>query len=129
MNLVTGLHHVSILVADLPRAQAFYQGILGLQASLDRPDLTFAGVWYDIGVIQIHLINLPNLPNPKSGLTRPVHGGRDRHIALTVNHMNELKNRLDRANIPYTLSRSGRNALFCRDPDDNGWELIAASGE
>ena len=126
MNLVTGLHHVSILVADLPRAQAFYQDILGLQASIDRPNLTFAGVWYDIGVIQIHLINLPN---PDSGLTRPAHGGRDRHIALTVRHMNELKNRLDRANIAYTLSSSGRNALFCRDPDDNGWELIAASGE
>jgi glyoxylase I family protein len=37
-----------------------------------------------------------------------------------------LKARLESAEIPFTLSRSGRRALFCRDPDQNGVELIAA---
>jgi glyoxylase I family protein len=32
--------------------------------------------------------------------------------------------RLDVAGIPYTLSRSGRRAIFCRDPDGNALELI-----
>jgi len=26
--------------------------------------------------------------------------------------------------VPYTLSRSGRRALFCRDPDGNAIELV-----
>lgn len=122
MNLLSRLQHVSMLVADVPRAQTFYQGILGLQANTERPDLEFDGVWYDIGAIQIHLLCLPD---PQSGLILPQHGGRDRHIALMVNDMDELKIRLERAHIPYTLSRSGRNALFCRDPDDNALEFIA----
>jgi glyoxylase I family protein len=31
---------------------------------------------------------------------------------------------LDGARIAYTLSRSGRAALFCRDPDGNALEFI-----
>jgi glyoxylase I family protein len=33
---------------------------------------------------------------------------------------------LDKADIDYTLSRSGRRALFCRDPDGNAIELVEA---
>ncbi|MHB1676946.1 MAG: VOC family protein [Sulfuriferula sp.] len=123
MNLVSTVHHVSILVADLPRAREFYEGLLGLLPNSSRPELAFDGIWYDIGATQIHLLCVPN---PEAGLVRPVHGGRDRHLALTVLHMDRLRARFDRANIPYTLSRSGRNALFCRDPDDNALEFIAA---
>jgi glyoxylase I family protein len=55
---------------------------------------------------------------------RPAHGGRDRHIALAVNHLTGLKQVLDQAGVAYTLSHSGRPALFCRDPDGNAIELI-----
>lgn len=122
MNLVTGMHHASVVVEDLPRARNFYEGILGLTPNSDRPALAFDGVWYDIAVWQIHLLCVPN---PEAGLKRPMHGGRDRHLALTVTDLNELRERLDRAHIPYTQSHSGRKALFCRDPDDNGLEFIA----
>jgi len=64
------------------------------------------------------------LPDPDAGSTRPGHGGRDRHIALAVRNMAALKSRLDAAGIPYTASRSGRAALFCRDPDANTLEFV-----
>jgi glyoxylase I family protein len=64
------------------------------------------------------------LPNPEAGLQRPQHGGRDRHVALAVSDLAELIERLNRAGIAYTLSSSGRRALFCRDPDGNALELI-----
>jgi len=35
-----------------------------------------------------------------------------------------LAGRLDAAGISYTPSRSGRAALFCRDPDGNALEFI-----
>ena len=124
MNLVTGMHHASLVVEDLPRARNFYEGILGLTPSPDRPALAFEGVWYDIAHWQIHLLCVPN---PEAGLKRPMHGGRDRHLALTVTDLNALRERLDRAHIPYTQSRSGRKALFCRDPDDNCLEFIAVT--
>ena len=74
-----------------------------------------------MGEQQIHLLELPN-PDPVEG--RPEHGGRDRHIAFHMDDIEELKQRLDKAGIAYTLSKSGRPALFCRDPDANALEFI-----
>ncbi len=121
MTDIVSLLHASLLVADLDRARAFYEGLLGLSPSPARPEMSFAGVWYDVGRGQIHLINLPN-PDPVSG--RPEHGGRDRHTALGVADWEALKARLDGAGVAYTLSRSGRRALFVRDPDGNALELV-----
>lgn len=121
MIRVTGFLHASLLVSDLGKARAFYEGVLGLSPSQDRPDLGFEGVWYAIGNQQIHLLALPN-PDPVSG--RPPHGGRDRHIALAVASIEQAMQAMDAAGIPYTQSRSGRAALFCRDPDGNAVELI-----
>lgn len=121
MTDIFSLLHASLLVADLHRARNFYEGILGLAPNPARPEMSFAGVWYDVGQGQIHLINLPN-PDPVQG--RPEHGGRDRHTALGVAAWEDLKTRLDAAGVPYTLSRSGRRALFVRDPDGNALELV-----
>lgn len=123
MIKLTQLLHASLLVADLDRARAFYEGLLGLSPSPSRPAMSFDGIWYDIGTAQIHLICLPN-PDPVEG--RPAHGGRDRHTALAVQGWAELKTELDAVGIGYTLSRSGRQALFIRDPDGNALELIDA---
>jgi hypothetical protein len=64
------------------------------------------------------------LPNPESGLSRPEHGGRDRHVALSVSDRSALLEKLERSGVAYTLSQSGRGAVFCRDPDCNAIEFI-----
>lgn len=115
------LHHVSLLVADTQRALQFYNGILGLPLDESRPELGFPGAWLRVGSQQIHLLELPS-PDPVAG--RPEHGGRDRHVAFAINDLASYQARLDTAGIPYTRSRSGRRALFCRDPDGNACELI-----
>jgi glyoxylase I family protein len=113
---------VSLLVSDTQRALDFYCGLLELPLDETRPDLGFPGAWLQLGTQQIHLLELPN-PDPLQG--RPQHGGRDRHTAFLVDDFEVVKKRLKQAGISYTLSRSGRQALFCRDPDQNGIELIA----
>lgn len=120
---VTRMHHASLLVADTARALAFYRDLLGLPLA-ERPDLGFPGAWLQVGAQQIHLLELPN-PDPQAG--RPDHVGRDRHLALAVDELDAMIARLERAGIPYTRSRSGRAAVFCRDPDGNGVELIAVA--
>jgi len=119
---IQSIHHVSLLVADTERALGFYRDLLGLEV-IERPPLNFPGAWLAIGEYQLHLLTLPN---PDIGAERPEHVGRDRHLALTVVGLDELEQRLQQANIPMTRSKSGRNAIFCRDPDGNGVELIAA---
>jgi len=121
-GVIRGFHHASVLVKDTRRALEFYSGVLGLEQNHDRPDLSYPGAWLDLGEGgQIHLIELPN-PDPVQG--RPAHGGRDRHTALTVSSLDRVTAELDAAKLPYTLSSSGRRALFCRDYDGNTLELI-----
>ncbi|MBI5330135.1 MAG: VOC family protein [Betaproteobacteria bacterium] len=119
--MITALLHASLLVSDLERARGFYEGVLGLSPNLTRPNMRFDGVWYDVGAGQIHLICLPN-PDPVAG--RPEHGGRDRHTALGVADLERMKARISAAGLPFSLSRSGRPALFVRDPDGNALELV-----
>jgi catechol 2,3-dioxygenase-like lactoylglutathione lyase family enzyme len=123
---ITSILHVSFLATDLERSRIFYETTLGLIPSSKRPDLGFPGVWYEID--QCQQIHLMQLHNPEVNLQRPLHGGRDRHVALSVNDLGELKQRLQAMDIPYTLSQSGRGALFCRDPEGNALEFIEVSG-
>lgn len=121
MSMVAGLHHVSLIVADTSRALAFYRDLLGLPLDPQRPDLGFGGAWLQLGPQQIHLLELPS-PDPVR--ERPEHGGRDRHVALSVTRLDELVARLSAAGVECRFSRSGRRAVFCRDPDGNAVELI-----
>jgi catechol 2,3-dioxygenase-like lactoylglutathione lyase family enzyme len=121
MSQIQRFHHASLIVADINRSRAFYEGILELPINPTRPALSYDGIWYDIGEQMIHLLVVPN---PEAGLVRPAHGGRDRHTALVVDDLDELVRRLEDAGIAYTLSQTGRRALFCRDPDDNAFEFM-----
>jgi glyoxylase I family protein len=121
---VVRIAHASVIVADTARALAFYRDLLGLPVDPGRPDLGYPGAWLTVGDQQIHLLELPN-PDPVEG--RPVHGGRDRHLALYVRGLAALKAALEGNGIACARSRSGRPALFCRDPDGNAVELIEES--
>lgn len=122
MPEISALLHAGLLVSDLARAKTFYESVLGLVPYPGRPELPYPGEWYVLGGgQQLHLMTLPN---PDAGVIRPQHGGRDRHIALAVKDMAALKDRLDAAGVAYTVSKSGRSALFCRDPDANTLEFV-----
>ncbi len=114
------LQHASLIVADTEISLRFYCDVIGLQQT-DRPDLGFPGAWLQLGGQQIHLLELEN-PDPITG--RPAHGGRDRHIALSVEELDPIRAILDKTGTVYTLSISGRKALFCRDPDGNALEIL-----
>ncbi len=121
MIKVVALHHVSLLVSDTARALDFYHGLLGLPVDSSRPDLGFPGAFVDVGSAQIHLLELTQ---PAGQDAAAGHGGRDRHVALAVQDLDAVVTALEGAGIAYTLSRSGRRALFCRDPDGNAVELV-----
>lgn len=117
------IHHSSLLVANTQASLKFYCGVLGLE-ELERPDFPYNGSWLDLGLQQLHLIELDN-PDPTTG--RPEHGGLDRHVAFHVKNLKLIVERLDKNSIRYTTSVSGRKALFCRDLDGNALEFIEVS--
>jgi len=119
---ISGILHASVIVKDTEVALGFYCGVLGLELDSSRPDLGYPGAWLEVGNRQqIHLLEVPN-PDPTED--RPQHGGRDRHTALAVTDIDCLQTRLENAKIAYTRSKSGRQALFTRDPDGNTLEFI-----
>lgn len=122
---ISQISHVSFLIEDLDKSLHFYYNVLGLVAKDTRPEMAFRGAWLTINESQeIHLLELAN-PDSKEG--RPKHGGRDRHAAFFVDHFDALKQSLEENNISYTLSHSGRAALFFRDIDGNALEFIATA--
>jgi len=118
------IKHAGIIVADLERAAQFYEGVLGL-TRIERPVLGFDGLWY--GLEEGQQIHLMLLDNPYADCKLPEHGGRDNHLAMQTDRFSEIQIRLDDAGVVCTMSKSGRTALFCRDPDGNTIELIASS--
>jgi len=123
---IRAIHHVSLLVSDTGRALTFYRDLLGLVVDGARPDMDYPGAWLRMDNAQIHLLELPDVLR---GSARPEHGGRDRHVALSVADLDALVTALETAGVVYTLSRSGRRALFCRDPDGNAIELVERSAD
>lgn len=117
---IINIHHSSVIVANTQESLKFYCGILGLK-QLDRPNFPYDGAWLDLGLQQVHLLELPN-PDPTTG--RPEHGGKDRHIAFHVLNLDLVKDDLEKGGVSYTVSASGRRALFCRDIDGNALEFI-----
>ena len=121
-KIILKLHHASLIVEDLNIALAFYQEVLGLETDDSRPDLGYPGAWLILpGQQQIHLMELDD---PDKNSKRPEHGGRDYHVAFAVSSIEEIAKSLEILEMPFTKSKSGRKALFCRDPDGNALEFI-----
>jgi len=124
MATINEIVHASLLVADTARSLLFYRNVLGLELDPQRPALGFPGAWLQVGRQQIHLLELPS-PDPVSNHSS--HGGRDRHVAFSVDELDVLTASLEAAGVEFTRSRSGRRAVFCRDPDGNALEFIEGS--
>jgi len=116
-----GLHHGSLIVQDIATSLNFYCNILGMEINRQRPEMSFDGAWLNVGEQQIHLLKLPQT---EQFIQQPEHAGRDRHLAVYVDRIDVIKHNLQQNQISFTMSKSGRQALFCRDPDGNGLEFI-----
>lgn len=119
-NRFSGLLHHSVIISDLEKSRHFYADILGLEQDQSRPEMSFDGLWFNVGDQAIHCLLLKN-PDPVED--RPEHGGRDRHVCLLGSDINALVDNLEQHYIDYTRSKSGRRAIFFRDPDGNAIEV------
>lgn len=122
---IQGVHHVAIICDSLERSMDFYGRMLGLEINPERPEdkLPYRGAWLWIGPEMIHLMELPN-PDVTHVEFRPTHGGRDRHFCIGVKNIQPLIECLEKEGVAYTASKSGRPAIFFRDPDANTLEVV-----
>ena len=123
MKEITGINHVGIRVADLDKARAFYEQ-LGFEfiAGPMGPE-PVAVMEHPSGVNINFILNAD--PNNKENLLMDIpskHPGYT-HIALDVNDIKSVQNKLESMNItitegPITLP-DGAVMLFIRDQDRN----------
>jgi glyoxylase I family protein len=113
--LVTGIHHVSLVVTDLERARHFYAEVLGLP-EIPRPaTFDFVVVWFDLGTQHIHLVprGTADVPSP-------------RHFALHVVDAVAARAHFETFGIATreTTPIPGCDRFFVHDPDGNLIEIM-----
>jgi catechol 2,3-dioxygenase-like lactoylglutathione lyase family enzyme len=112
---VTGIDHVSVIITDVARSQAFYSGVLGLTEIAPPRTFDFVVVWYDLGGQHLHL-----LLKPQPDTVSP------RHFALRVADAGQARDHFRSHNVPIeeTTPIPGADRFFVRDPDANRIEVI-----
>lgn len=111
-----GVHHVSINVADVDAAIAFYTDVLGFTQRDDRPDFGFGGAWLNVGTQQLHLIE-GDVPE-----------GHGQHFAVQVGDLSAAIEELRGRGVPVSDATPVGTGLqaFLTDPAGNLVELHEA---
>lgn len=113
-SLIADIHHVSLNVEDVERAEAFYVNVLGLTV-LPRPDFPFPGRWLDAGAgRQVHLIQTGQVPDDVG-----------QHFAFRTTDLDALCAHLAEHDVTVGGPKpvgAGRQAFF-HDPDGNRLEI------
>jgi catechol 2,3-dioxygenase-like lactoylglutathione lyase family enzyme len=130
---LTGLHHVSIIVADLERSTAFYRDTLGLglvrkEANPDDPGARH--FWFgDAAGTPGTLISLLEYPSLEEGR---VGRGSTHHFAFGVGSADEQaawRDWLRSRGVECTevFDRGGFKSIYFRDPDEHIIEIATNS--
>ena len=120
---ITGYSHINILVDDLEAAHHFYIDTLGFEV-LPRPDFAgFAGAWYRVGSMQLHLSVVEEMPDLKGGFP---------HLAFHIpaDQFDATVDRLKSSGVDFLSDAFSREdfgvpvkAIFCKDPSGNPIEF------
>jgi catechol 2,3-dioxygenase-like lactoylglutathione lyase family enzyme len=126
---LTGLHHITLISADLERSIAFYRDVLGLGIVRDATSDDDPGtrhVWF--GAVDgtpgrlLSVMEYPHLPEGVVGT------GSTQHFALAVETVEELeawRGYLAEQGVECSeiFDRGGFRSLYLRDPDGHVVEI------
>ncbi|PHE99843.1 lactoylglutathione lyase [Bacillus wiedmannii] len=115
MNVENVKNLIVLEVKNLKETLYFYEGILGITPSSERPQLDITGVWYDTDSTRISFVMNRSL------------GGREKSVAdsvdfltFSISNIDNVKKRLVFYKIVYTENKSEKS-IVVQDPD--GYKL------
>jgi catechol 2,3-dioxygenase-like lactoylglutathione lyase family enzyme/uncharacterized protein YunC (DUF1805 family) len=126
---VKSLDHVTVVVKDLERSRRFYVEALGMR-EVPRPAFSFAGLWFQAGATQIHLIQEYAGSGPAGNLLPPPQrSSRTHHFAFLVDDAAAALAHLERHQVTVLSGPKPRPdgylQVFVTDPDGHVVELCS----
>jgi catechol 2,3-dioxygenase-like lactoylglutathione lyase family enzyme/uncharacterized protein YunC (DUF1805 family) len=126
---VKGLDHVTLVVKDLQRSRRFYVDVLGMR-EVPRPAFSFAGLWFQAGKTQIHLILEYEGSGPAGNLlAEHLRHSRTQHHAFEVEDAAAAVPLLQEQGVPILSGPQprpdGYTQVFVSDPDGHVVELCS----
>lgn len=116
---VTGMHHLLLTVADLPRSVQFYRDVLGMQVDYSTANFAMLRV-ENFGVaLSTHPWDFEKKGEPK-GIGMIPH--------FTTSNMDEFAARLKENGVPWLrapVRESFGIEAFIKDPDGYQWAVLA----
>lgn len=129
-----GLHHVTIICADLERTTAFYRDVLGLalvREAVNDDDPDARHFWFgDANATAGTLLSFMEYPEMEAAT---VGTGSVHHVALAVGSSEELEAwrdylRSHEVDCTDVFERGGLRSVYLRDPDGTIVEITTAAG-
>ena len=126
---VKSIDHVTLVVKDLEAARRFYVEFLGMR-EIARPAFSFAGLWFQAGTTQIHLI-LEFAGSGPAGNLLPENRRtcRTQHLAFAVEDAPAAAAHLRALGMPILAGPhprpDGYQQVFFTDPDGHVIELCS----
>lgn len=115
MNVETVKQFIVLEVKNLKETLYFYEGILGIKPSLERPQLDVTGVWYDADSTRISFVMNRMLGGREKGVTDSCED-----LTFTISDIEKLKKKLAFYEILYTENEYAKS-IVVQDPD--GYKL------
>jgi catechol 2,3-dioxygenase-like lactoylglutathione lyase family enzyme/uncharacterized protein YunC (DUF1805 family) len=126
---VKSIDHVTLVVKDLERSRRFYVDVLGMR-EVRRPAFSFAGLWFQAGATQIHLILEYSGSGPAGNLLpASKRGSRTQHLAFLVDDATAVMPLLEKWQVTVLSGPKPRPdgyiQVFVTDPDGHVVELCS----
>ncbi|EEK52225.1 lactoylglutathione lyase [Bacillus cereus ATCC 10876] len=118
MNVETVKQFIVLEVKNLKETLYFYEGILGITPSSERPQLDIAGVWYDTDSTRISFVMNRSLGGREKSVTDSVDV-----LTFSISNIENVKKRLVFYKIAYTENKSEKS-IVVQDPDGYKLQVI-----
>ncbi|HDR4481841.1 MULTISPECIES: VOC family protein [Bacillus] len=118
MNVENVKNLIVLEVKNLKETLYFYEGILGIKPSLERPQLDVTGVWYDTDSTRISFVMNRMLGGREKSFTNSCAG-----LTFSISNIENLKKRLVFYKIAYTENKSEKS-IVVQDPDGYKLQVI-----
>ncbi|MCC2378871.1 VOC family protein [Bacillus wiedmannii] len=115
MNVETVKQFIVLEVKNLKETLYFYEGILGIKPSLERPQSDVTGVWYDADSTRISFVMNRSLGGREKSVTDSVDV-----LTFSISNIENVKKRLVFYKIAY-IEKKIEKSIVVQDPD--GYKL------